>query len=221
MPCPEPVHRGILAADIEEFARLDRTDPVRVHLRERLHSRLDRALTAARIDPALIACSDHGDSVLVLVDPTISLARLLHPLVPRLAQGLERSNRRVAPPARLRLRLALHHGQVLTDRYGHTGEALNHAFRLLDAQVVRAVLAEVPTADMVLVASEAVYQAVIRHSYGHIDPASYQPVQVISKETRARAWVHLPRLRVQPQLDGKLGELASRPRTDGYPTSTS
>jgi tetratricopeptide (TPR) repeat protein len=196
----EPVHLGILAADIEGFGRLERTDPIRVRLRAQLHGALDAALVTAGIEAARIERSDQGDCVLALVDPQVSLARILHPLVPNLTANLDSINREAAPRRRLRLRVVIHAGELLADRFGHTGEALNHAFRLLDAEVVRAVLRGVPAADVVLVASEAVYQGVIKHDYPGIDPGSYQPVWVTSKETTARAWLHLPQCAPQPPL---------------------
>jgi hypothetical protein len=114
----EPVHCGILAADIEGFGRVERTDPDRARLRARLHEVLDRALWTAGVEPTLVERSDHGDCVLVLVDPAVSVARLLHPLLPRLAADLGRRNRKASPVARLRLRLVVHAGEVLADSYG-------------------------------------------------------------------------------------------------------
>jgi hypothetical protein len=65
------------------------------------------------------------------------------------------------------------------------------AFRLLDADVVRARLTQT-VADLVLIVSDAIYQGIVKHGYGRIDPAVFQPVWVTAKETNARAWLHIP-----------------------------
>jgi hypothetical protein len=196
-----PLRRGILALDIEGFGQPDRTDPQRAQLRTRLHALLDHALAAAQIRPAEVAArSDLGDAVLVLFDPGVSAATLLHPLLSELAARLARGNRSVTGAARLRLRAVVHEGQVLADAHGYVGEDLNHAFRLLNAPATRAVLADNPGADAVLVVSDAVFQGIVRHRYQGLDPSGWQPVRVHAKETRTRAWVHLPGLARQPDL---------------------
>lgn len=130
--------------------------------------------------------------------PTLAL---LHPLLTDLTAQLTAHNSTSgAGPRRLRLRIAVHDGHVLTDAHGFTGDDINHAFRLLDAHATRAVLAANPAADAVLVVSDAVHYGVIRHGYEGIDPAAWQPVRVHAKETRTRAWVYLPGLPQQPEL---------------------
>jgi hypothetical protein len=196
----EPVYRGILATDIEHFARAGWTDPVRARLRARLHRLLDLALDAAAIPPSRASRSDTGDGALLLVGAEVPTTRLLHPAVGVLADRLAMDNRAAPGAERLRLRLVVHTGDVIEDPYGHTGEALNHAARLLNAQAGRAVLDAVPDADLVLVVSEQVFQGVVKHAYQGIDPAAYQPVWVTEKETSARAWIHLPGRASQPAL---------------------
>src|SRR6266542_5350375 len=58
----EPMHRAILAADIEGFGRLERSNPVRARLRAALHHLLDHSLTHASIDPWRRELTDHGHS---------------------------------------------------------------------------------------------------------------------------------------------------------------
>jgi tetratricopeptide (TPR) repeat protein len=203
----EPIHRGILAVDIEHFGDLGHTDPLRVLLRETMRGLLDRALTVAELDAERTTPpQDLGDGALVLTASAVPTIRLLYPLLPQLARGLASANAGGALPTRLRLRVVVHEGNVLADRYGFTSEALVHAFRLLDAEIVRMALRAAPAADLVVVASEAVWQSIIRHGYQGIEPAGYQPVWAQVKETRTRAWIHLPGLPVQPTLPSVLVE---------------
>jgi signal transduction histidine kinase len=187
----KPEHRGILAVDIQGFGRLDRSNPARARMRTGLHRILGNAMTAAGIDPDHVAQSEYGDGVVVLLDPRISKARLLHPLVPRLVSNLSRYNRTAPDTARLRLRVVVHAGELLRDDHGITGEDLILAFRLLDADVVRAHLTQAGT-DLVLVVSDVIYQGIVKHGYGGIEPARFQPAWVSAKETSSRAWLHIP-----------------------------
>src|SRR6266536_918773 len=204
----EPIYRGILGIDIEGFNRPEWTDPTRARLRARLHRLVDRAIAVAEIALSSTVRTDTGDGLWLLVSSEVSTARLLHPLVSRLASGLAGDNQQVPAAERLRLRVAVHAGEVLRDPYGHTGASFNHAARLLDAEATRAVLAASPTADVVLVVSDTVYEGVVRHGYEGIDPAGWQPIRIHAKETTTRAWVHLPGLATQPPLPAAL--VASR-----------
>jgi len=213
-----PVRRGILALDIEGFGQPSRTDPQRAQLRSRLHALLDHALEAAEIPLAHVAArSDLGDGILVLFDPAVSAATLLHPLLSHLAAQLAADNQPAASPARLRLRVAVHEGHVLADQHGYTGEDLNHTFRLLDAHATRTVLAGSPSAASVLVVSDAVYQGIVQHRYAGVDPAGWQPIRIHAKETRTRAWARLPGLARQPDLPAVLAAPPVGPATVPIP----
>jgi hypothetical protein len=187
----EPEHRSILALDIQGFGRLERTNLARARMRTGLHRILGNAMTAAEIAPEHVEQTEYGDGVLVLLGPQVSKARLLHPVLPRLLSGLARYNRTAPDAARLRLRVVVHAGELLRDAHGITGEDLILAFRLLDAEVVRARLVQA-VADLVLVVSDAIYQGIVKHGYGKIDPAGFHPVWVTAKEISTRAWLHVP-----------------------------
>ncbi len=208
----EPMHRAILAADIEGFGRLERSNPVRARLRAALHHLLDHSLTHASIDPWRREHTDHGDCVLVLLDPHTPKNRLLHPLVPKLAAALARHNRGAAAAERLRLRVVIAAGEILRDAHGHSGEDLNTAFRLLDSQPLHACLADA-AGDLAVIVSDAIYQAIVKHGYRGIDPADYRPVTVAAKETNTTAWVHAPRVPARAPRPRAARAAASPPAT--------
>jgi hypothetical protein len=188
----------LLAVDIEGFASPARDDRMRVLLRERLHELVDHALAAMGIAPGqVLACCDGGDAVLVMLDRSVSLARLQHPGISGLAQALARHNRTAASPAaRLRLRMAVHQGRVIQDRHGFTGSAVIHVFRLVDAEVVRAALRNARTAGLIVIVSDLVYQALSKQDRS----GGWQPVCLGNKETNTRGWIHLPGIRLQPSM---------------------
>jgi tetratricopeptide (TPR) repeat protein len=206
----EPVYRGILGIDIEGFSRSEWTDPVRARLRDRLDRLVTEAMARSRIAAALVASTDTGDGLLLLVEPGVSKARLLH-LAIDMAADLALDNQRAPAAQRMRLRVVVHAGEMLADARGHTGASLNFAARLLDADAARAVLVASPAAELVVVVSDEVHEGVVRHGYAGVDPAAWQPVRVHAKETSTRAWVHLPGLAAQPRLPAVLVALRMGP----------
>jgi tetratricopeptide (TPR) repeat protein len=187
----EPVHRGILAADIEGFSRPERSNPLRVRMRDALYGLISRSLRESGIESGRAEETDHGDCVLILFDASIPKARLFDPFLHRLNAALARRNRDLPRNERLRLRIVIHAGELLRDAHGHSGEDLNTAFRLLDSDILRANLAAA-SGDLAVIVSDSIYQAIVKHGYGRIEPAAYRPVSVIAKETTAIGWIYLP-----------------------------
>ncbi|MBX6765549.1 MAG: hypothetical protein IRY90_00045, partial [Actinomadura rubrobrunea] len=90
----------------------------------------------------------------------------------------------------LRLRLAVHVGQVHPDAHGVAGPALVHLFRLLDAPAFKE-FADAAAADLAMIVSDRLYTDAT-DTGGLVDPAAYRPLDVVSKETRTRAWAWTP-----------------------------
>jgi len=198
----EAFYRRFIMVDIEGFARPEWNDLVRARLRERLHKLFDHALARASIEVPR-PWRDAGDGmVLILDDSSVSTIRLLHPLVSVFADRLSHNNQMAPPTERLRVRLVVDAAEVIQDAFGHTGEGLNHAARLLNAQAGRMILRAVPEADVVLLVSDQFYQRIIKHASEEVDPTGYQRVLVEEKETRTLAWAYLPGVTPQPDLSG-------------------
>ncbi len=191
-----PVHRSILAVDIEGSTQ--RTNPVKEELREDVYRLVVEALYVAGIgsqhyDPF----TDRGDGLLVLLRPADELPKplLLSRLIPTLASLLVAHNSGVSPadqPRMLRLRAVIHAGEVHYDEKGPFGEDLDVAFRLLDAPRFKAHLKSA-TMPLALVASDYIYQTIIRHCYDGIDDADFlHLVTVRVGDQRRKGWVQLP-----------------------------
>jgi hypothetical protein len=183
----DPVHRSIIAVDIEKFGRGDRTDRVLAELRRRLDESLVSALSG-RLDPSRFTLSDTGDGKLCLID-TEHVVRVLD-VVDDLEQLVTRDNRELANErTRLRLRVVVHAGPVVPDESGVSGHAVIVAFRLLDSQQLRQCLRGSP-GDLVLMVSDQIYDQVISPGHWVRYPASrFDRVAVRNKETAVRAWV--------------------------------
>jgi hypothetical protein len=81
-------------------------------VRARLRRLLDHALARAHVDPVQAHRNDTGDGVLLLVAAEVPTTRLLHPLVPVLAEQLAADNQESPAAERLRMRLVVHAGEV-------------------------------------------------------------------------------------------------------------
>lgn len=191
-----PLHRFILAVDIE--GSTNRTNPVKAHLRQEVYRFLEEALLAAdiggpRCDPFI----DRGDGVLALIHPVERVSRtlLLNPVIPTLARLLNRHNIALPEAQRersLRLRAVVHAGEVHYDARGCFGEALDIAFRLLDAPGVKKGLRQA-RAPLVLVISREIYSSVVRHHYDGIDARTFEPsIRVEIAGQRHHGWIQVP-----------------------------
>jgi hypothetical protein len=184
---PGPVHRALAAFDIEKSGDPGKTDDIQRATRLALRSILREAVDGASIGWSRCTWLDRGDGG-VLVAPGETQSRVVDPLAGHLAAALRRHNRRSSELARIRLRTAVHAGPVHDDPDGVTGATMVHLARLLDAQPLREHLA-VTSADLAMLVSDSLYDQIVRHDYGLMDPASFHPVDVQVKETHTRGWL--------------------------------
>lgn len=191
-----PVHRSILAVDIEGSTQ--RTNPVKGELREEVYRLMAGALGVAGIDAQYCdPFTDRGDGVLVLLRPADEFPKpfLFSRLMPALADLLVARNSGIPPteyPRHLRLRVVIHAGEVHHDENGFFGEDLEVAFRLLDTPRLKAHLRNARE-PLVLVASDEMYGSIIRHGYDGIDDEEFRPLVAVNVGgQRRKGWVHLP-----------------------------
>ena len=76
----------------------------------------------------------------------------------------------------LRLRAVVHAGEVNYDANGCFGEALDIAFRLLDAAHVKKAL-QAAADPLILVISGDIYRAIVRHGYDGIDQRARRQIR--------------------------------------------
>jgi class 3 adenylate cyclase len=187
-----PRHRAIIALDIEQST--SRTDAVKAEFRRKIYELFDTALRSAGIQRRhRDRFFDRGDGVLALIHPVdrAPKAILLGRVVPALNQLLTSYNRS-RPHQLLRVRAVVHAGEVSYDANGCFGEALDVAFRLLDAVKVKKAL-KAAADPLLLVISEEIYRTVVRHGYGGIDRHAFRRlVRVQIAGNRYPGWIHAP-----------------------------
>ncbi|SEF28926.1 hypothetical protein SAMN05421837_104395 [Amycolatopsis pretoriensis] len=180
------MHHSILVVDMAGYGELNNRGQLQA--RAILNKSMNAAIRTIGLTQASLAIHHRGDGMLMVVPPTISKADLLDLLLPRLARTIHAAN---ADPAgnRVRLRVAVHAGELIQDATGWFGTDLNLACRLVDAEAAYARLRASTESDVVLIVSDVIYQGVIRHGYYGLDPADYQRVRVRAKEVDATAWL--------------------------------
>ena len=184
------VHKTICAVDIAGFGGNDRTRTNYVAIREGMHRSLTDAFLASGIPWGECYQEINGDSVLVLAPAAVPKGKFVERLPLALAAALHAFNEEHPSDERIKLRLALHAGEITHDNLGVTAPAIIHTFRLLEAKPLKAALADSPGA-LAMIASDWFFDEVIRHHPEH-EPDSYRQVNVDVKETHDVGWIRLP-----------------------------
>ena len=179
-----------MVVDVEGFGDPARTNLDQLAVREALYEALARAFAESGIGWGSCVSEDRGDGALILIPPEVPKARLVTGLPGMLAAAVTRHNTGSSAPERMRLRVALHAGEVYHDAHGVAGAAVNHAFRLAEAAQLRSALAASPGV-LALIVSDWLFTEVVRHDPAAV-PGAYRQVQVTVKETTVAGWIRVP-----------------------------
>ena len=179
-----------MVVDVERFGDRSRTNLNHLAIRKGLYKALTQAFRKSGIGWANCVSEDRGDGALILIPPDVPKTRLVTSLPAGLVAGVTRHNAGCVVPERMRLRVALHAGEVYHDAHGVVGAAVNHAFRLAEAPALRAALSAAPGV-LALIVSDWLFDEVVRHDPAAV-PGLYRQVRVTVKETAAVAWIRVP-----------------------------
>ncbi|MBZ2409129.1 hypothetical protein HX747_18160 [Streptomyces sp. L06] len=183
----DPVNRTMLLVDIEKFS--DRDDVEQAFLRRMLYDVVDRTMERAGIDETLRLRADQGDSVMEFIDPNVPVPQVLRSVISELPAQLKAVNRMASSAAQMRLRTVVASGFIALDERGiWVGSDLNHACRLLDADLLRAALRERP-GDVALCVSQSVHAGIVRHGHLGIPAEEFHEVTLASKNGPLPAWL--------------------------------
>jgi len=133
---------------------------------------------------------DRGDGIFVLIRPEVPKSLLVEPLPSELVAALNGHNRVHPDEERIRLRMSLHAGEVHIDQNGSAGKSVNWAFRLIEAEPLKAALASSPGV-LAIIVSSWFFSEVVRHAAAGV-ATSYRPVLVTAKDGTEPGWVCLP-----------------------------
>jgi tetratricopeptide (TPR) repeat protein len=190
VPKPSPaVHRTIVVVDVAGFTDGTRTmiDQFAVH--EGMYVVLAEAFSEAGIDWAACTIEDRGDGAMILIPAVIPKSGLVNRLPGALTAALRRYNAVHTVQAKFQLRVVLHSGEVRQNTHGVVSQAVNLAFRILDAEEAKLALRR-SASPLALIASDPFFQEVVRNDPA-AEPDSYNRIAVSVKGTTANAWLRL------------------------------
>ena len=130
-----------MIVDVEKFGDPARNDDHQLAVRAAMYKALKLSFAKAHIRWRRCVVEDRGDGAFVLIPQAVPKSRLVTRLPAQLADSLERHNASCPAPEQIRLRMALHAGEVHYDAHGVAGAAINMAFRLLEARPLKRALA--------------------------------------------------------------------------------
>ncbi|TNY36974.1 hypothetical protein [Thermomonospora catenispora] len=179
VPRRELTYRFLAAVDIEGFSRLNAREQVAAQ--DRLYQALELAAGRSGLDRSLWQRESRGDSELAILPGDIDGPRLVADYPRHLAAALRQGNEESADGLRLRVRLALHHGAVVTGGFGAVGRAPIEVSRLVNLKPLRRELRRRRDEDLVLIVSTALHREVVESGFGGLDPADFEPVSEVVK----------------------------------------
>jgi hypothetical protein len=202
------VHRTIVAVDVEGFGDRRRTNRNQVAVRDGLYRAVRRAFLRAGIPWADRDHEDRGDGMFILIGPDVPKSLFVESLPTALVAALRDHNDVHPDTEQIRLRMALHAGEVRYDQHGATAASINMTFRLLEAAAVKQALAGCPGV-LAVITSSWFFEEVVRHSA--VDVTAYRSVPVAVKETSTTGWICLPDQQVTSIQVNPLPRVQPRP----------
>jgi hypothetical protein len=202
--------------DVEDSS--GRLDPDLMTLRSNLYQVVGDAFTRTSLSSARWHHEDRGDGIIFLIDSTVPKIDIVGPLLDHLVTGLRRHNEGKPLQEWMRLRVALHAGEVQRDNKGWGGDALTMTFRMSEAPAVKKALVATPRAQCIIVVSNELFQAVIRHGHPLANSDAYHPISVSLRDRSTQAWVRVPGYATLPHLPVADPTLAPDPALTLDPT---
>ncbi|MEV6832733.1 hypothetical protein [Amycolatopsis sp. NPDC051102] len=197
----------LLAVDAWRYGPRD--DRQQHELQHALADALRDAAVRSGLDPAAWRRQEAGDGLFAAITDESAEPKVVGPFVGALHEWLGRHNHDRQSRARLRLRVALHHGVTLPGDLGFAGAAPVHVCRLRDARVVREALEVFSEANLVFAVSEPIFDGSVRQRHTSLAAADFTRVEVAepAKDFFATAWVHVPGV-ASERVGACLGALA-------------
>lgn len=186
----------LLAVDAWRYGPRD--DRQQFDLQQHLEEALSAAAARSGLDRSVWRTQDAGDGLLALLPDSGSEPLLVDPFIRELDTWLARRNHDLVQDARLRLRIAVHHGPAIQAQLGYASGAVVHVCRLRDSQPVRDALNAAPEANLVLAVSALVFEDVIRQRHTSLSASDFTKVEIAdeAKKFTATAWLRVPGIRL-------------------------
>ncbi|MEV4053968.1 hypothetical protein AB0J55_22485 [Amycolatopsis sp. NPDC049688] len=179
----------IVVVDVVGFTAPERHLSDRLAVHQGMYEVLKTAFVECDIDFDSCAKEDRGDGVLILLPSGTTRSTVADRLPERIVVALRRYNWTRTRRAQIRLRVSLNSGDVVYDGHGWVGEAVDTAFRILDAEVAKAAFARSDRL-IALISSERFFADVIAQDPGLL-PETYNVIPVKVKSFTGSAYLRL------------------------------
>ena len=130
-----------------------------------------------------------GDNTTLVIPPSVPRRWVATGLVGLLDEALRRRNRHLNEFGRLRLRLALDHGDVVLRPPHVGGAAIVRSAWLCDATELRVAMAAEPATELLLIVSAGFYFDVIAERGRDLDPSAFRQIVITAGEGLEIGWL--------------------------------
>ncbi len=206
---------SLIAMDIERYS--SRSNLRQRLLRQELHKVLNSTLETLGLSFESTPKSDRADGYLLAIPtttPRIAIAQYF-------VEGLRAALIQQAGPqeVQMRLRVALHSGEVDPDGGALVGSEANYACNLVELPTLRKVLAASTQASIALAASDYWYRSVVAANRETLKASEYGQLQFRDKCGQLdRAWLHVSGYVEPPGLDADAEDDSQRQKPSPPPS---
>ncbi|MBN6042024.1 hypothetical protein [Amycolatopsis sp. 195334CR] len=181
----------LLAVDAWRYGPRD--DRAQFDLQEALAEAMDVAAATAGLDQSEWRTQEAGDGFLAVVADSSAEPTIIDQFVRLVDEWLAKYNKPRLADARLRLKIAVHHGVAVEARLGFAGQGVVHVCRLCDSAPARKALERIPEANLVLVVSELVAETV-HQWHTSLVGSEFLRISIDSEQKgfHAVAWLRVP-----------------------------
>ncbi|EIV94383.1 toll/interleukin-1 receptor domain-containing protein [Frankia sp. QA3] len=205
-----PVGRVLFAIDPVRFGPVGVGVPV--VWRDGLRQLLGLAARGCDLPADAVSVQDRGDGLLGAVRDDVPAELVVADLMRELRHTLHTYNSMRGEKGRVRLRVALHQGQVVADEgAGVRGGAAQAASRLVDTPALSRLLGEFPTAEMAVIISATLFATTVDRRLHDLDPGSFRRVETDVPGLAGPAWVQAATPAAGPAGDGRVPAADQRP----------
>ncbi len=202
----------LVCCDLRKYGAAD--DQLQRILQELLIQSLDRAGEVAGLDRTTWHRQPKGDEEFAVLPPDSPERPVVDDYVRALNAELQAVNRYRVPEAKVRMRMAIHHGAIVDGANGFPGSDAVLVSRLLNSSAAHQALEDFPNADLVVVLSEHLYGTLVAAGHTSLKPGDFRKIDVTVKNFTGHGWMWIPDGDVHAMaLDGDAS-------TDPAPTPT-
>jgi hypothetical protein len=175
------VYRLVVAFDVEKYSRLDAQRQLATQTD--LRGMIDACGIDLGLDPSRWHRQVNGDGELAVLPVDTNIPHVVGSLTRELERRLLTLNNDRPTEQRLRVRLAMHHGTLISGPLGPAGEAPVVVTRLLDAAPLRKFLTLQRERNLAVIVSDSLYNEVICSGFCPLNRSDFEQIRVVVKET--------------------------------------